>query len=177
MLKGNEMRQVMKRLIYTAGVLVLFALAAGSAHTGRVASAELDPTPTLGAMPAPTPTGRQRSPVGFVSGTLFINNVKSDVPLDCKSLVVEARQVGGSQNLLGKATAYGDLSKKSCRYSVGAVPAATAFQLIVLEPQELKDKCDQKNFTADGTLPITLKPREKLVRDITIRDIACTIVK
>jgi hypothetical protein len=172
------MRQVMKkRLVYTAGVLVLFALAAGSLDTGKVASAELDAPPTLGAMPAPTPTGRQRAPVGFISGTLFISSVKSDVPLDCKSLVVEARQVGGSQKLLGKATANGDLSKKSCRYSAGAVPAATAFQLIVLEPQELKDKCDQKKFDADGTLPITLKPGEKLVRDITIRDISCTIVK
>lgn len=102
-------------------------------------------------MPAPTPPGRTRRPVGYVSGTLLISNLKSDVSLDCKSLVVEVRQVGGSQKLLGKATAYGDLAKKSCRYSVGAIPSGTAFQLSVLEPQELNGRCDQKQFNDDLT--------------------------
>ena len=129
------------------------------------------------AIPAPAPPDRQPATVGYIRGTLFVNNLKSDVRLDCKSLAVEARQIGGSQKLLGKATAYGNIARKSCRYSVGAVPAGLALQLIVLEPQELKDKCDQKKFDADGTLPITLKPGEKLVRDITIRDISCSIVK
>ena len=166
-----------RKLIYTAGAFALFALVAGSAHTERVASAVAFAPAMNIATPAPMPAGRQRATVGYVSGTLFISNLKSDVSLDCKSLVVEARQVGGAQKLLGKATAYGDIAKKSCRYSVGAVTAGTAFQLIVLEPQKFKDKCDQKKFVADGTLPITLKSGEKLVRDITIRDISCTIVK
>ena len=129
------------------------------------------------AIPAPTLFGRERAPVGYVSGTLFISNLKSDVHLDCKSLAVEARQIGDSQKLLGKATAYGNIDKKSCRYSVGAVPAGTAFQLIVLDPPALNAKCDQKKFDADGTLPITLKPGEKLVLDITVRNIFCNIVK
>jgi hypothetical protein len=172
------MRQVMRRrLIYTVGAFALFALAAGSAHTGRAASAGA-PTPAMNsARLAPTPPGRTRPPVGYVGGTLFVSNLKSDVHLDCKSLVVEARQVGGPQKLLGKATAYGDIAKKSCRYSVGAVPAGATFQLSVLEPQELKGKCDQKKFVADGTLPITLKPGESLRRDVNIRDISCTVVK
>ncbi|MCA1636134.1 MAG: hypothetical protein LC785_16190 [Acidobacteria bacterium] len=166
-----------KRLIYAAGAFALFALAAGPARTGRVAFAGETALAVNGARPAPTPTGRRRPPVGYVSGTLFVGNLKSDVRLDCKSLAVEAREVGGSQKLLGKATAYGEIAKKSCRYSVGAVPAGTALQLIVLEPQAFKGRCDQKKFVADGTLPVTLKPGEKLVRDITIRDISCTVVK
>ena len=165
-----------KRFVYAAGAFALFALAAASAHAVRPASAEALTPPASGATPAPTPDGRQRANAGQVGGVLFISSLKSDVRLDCTSLVVEARQVGGSQKLLGKVAAYGDITK-TCRYYFGAVPAGVAFQLVLPEPRELKAKCDQHRFAADGTLPITLKPGESLRRDVTIRDVYCAVVK
>src|SRR5512132_3517607 len=69
-------------------------------HSRRVSAAA--------AIPAPSPAGRPA--VGYVSGTMFIKNFKSDIYLDCKNFEIEARRVGGSQEVLGKATAYGNLS-------------------------------------------------------------------
>jgi hypothetical protein len=165
-----------KRLTHAAGAFALFALAAVSAHAVRLVSAEAPTPPASGATPAPTPDGHQRVTAGQVGGVLFISSLKSDVRLDCTSLAVEARQVGSSQKLLSKVTAYGDITK-TCRYYLGAVPAGVAFQIVVPEPQELKAKCDQHSFAADSTLPITLKPGERLRRDVTIRDISCAVVK
>jgi len=144
------------------------ALAISRSHSGAYG--------TAAPIPVATPPAT-RPAVGYVSGTLFFKNFKSDIFLECKNFEIEARQVGGSQELLGKATAYGDLSKKACRYSIGAMPAATAFQLIVLKPTAMEGRCTQEKFTADGTLPITLKSQQKLFRNITIRDISCIVVK
>ena len=136
-------------------------------HSRRVSAAV--------AIPAPSPAGRPA--VGYVSGTMFIKNFKSDIYLDCKNFEIEARRVGGSQEVLGKATAYGNLSKKSCRYSIGAIPAATSFELMVLKPAALEGRCTQEKFVADGTLPIKVKSQEKLFRNLIIRDISCIVVK
>ncbi len=125
---------------------------------------------------SPTPPVN-RPAVGHVSGTIFFKNFKSDIYLECKSFEVEARQVGGSQELLGKVMAYGDLGKKACRYSIGAIPAGTAFQLIVPKPAAMNGRCTQEDFSADGTLPITLKSQQKLFRNITVRNISCTVLK
>ena len=144
------------------------ALAISQSHAGAYGSAA--------PIPAGTPPAT-RPAVGYVSGALFFKNFKSDIFLECKNFEVEARQVGGSQELLGKAAAYGILGKKACRYSIGAIPAATPFQLIVSKPKAMEGRCTQEKFIADGTLPITLKSHQKLFRNLTIRDIACIVVK
>lgn len=144
------------------------ALAISHSHAGAYGAA----APFPGGMPIPG-----RPAVGYVSGTLFVKNFKSDIFLECKNFEIEARQVGGSQELLGKAEAYGILGKKACRYSIGAIPAATPFQLIVGKPKAMEGRCTQEKFIADGTLPITLKSQQKLFRNLTIRDISCIVVK
>ena len=167
-----------KGVLYVAAALVLFAVVLCPARQADVSYTMTDAPAARIPSPAPTPPGKPRKlPFGSVGGALFISNLKSDIHLDCKSIVVEARQVGGSQKLLGKATAYGDIAKKSCRYGIGDVPANLPFQLIVLKPKELTSKCSQQSFDVDGTLPITLKSDEALRRNITIRNISCTVVK
>ncbi|MEO6390961.1 MAG: hypothetical protein ABIP75_03860 [Pyrinomonadaceae bacterium] len=131
---------------------------------------------TAGPVPVGTPPA-PRPAVGYVSGTVFFKNFKSDIFLECKNFEIEARRVGGAQELLSKVTAYGDLSTKACRYSIGSTPAATAFQLIVLKPIAMVGRCTQEAFTADGTLPITLKSQQKLFRNITVRNLSCTVLK
>ncbi len=165
-----------KRMIYFATLLVLFVPALYWARQPQLTYSVTAAAGPRIPPPTPTPRGTPRKLPGSIGGVLFISNLKSDVPLECKSLEVDAIEIGGAQQLLKKATADGIINKKVCRYNLGYLPASIPFQLTVLKPKELKD-CSQENFEADGTLPITLKSGEKLRRDITIRNITCTVVK
>jgi len=151
--------------------LILFLAAMCLAPNERVATAGPQQ------IPAPTPARNVRkAAVGFIKGVLYIANLKSDVSLDCKDIEVEARQLDG-QKVLRKAVSYGGLQNKQCRYYLENVPAGPEFQLNVVKPKNMEDNCSQHSFEADGTLPMKIKTGQHLVRDLTIRNITCTVVK
>ncbi len=111
---------------------------------------------------------------GSVSGEIVMKEVSGNglASFKCGNLVVSANKLGGGWQR--KARAYGDFSKRQCRFVLPAVPAGESF-VAVLKAQ--MPSCDQKSFETTTSFPMTLKGGEALKYNFAVSKISCVLLK
>jgi hypothetical protein len=111
---------------------------------------------------------------GSVSGEIVIKEVSGNglAQFACSNLIVSANKLGGGWERTARA--YGEFSKRRCRFVIAEVPAGDSF-VAVLNAQ--MPSCDQKTFETTTSFPMKLKGSEFLKYNFSVTKIRCVIVK
>lgn len=111
--------------------------------------------------------------VGTVSGEIVIKEASGMGTFKCSNLIVRASRLGGG-GWVRTNRAYGDFSKRQCRFVVPSVPTGEPF-VAVLNAQ--MPSCDQKVFNPTTSFPMTLKNGEALTYNFEVTKISCVLLK
>jgi hypothetical protein len=109
---------------------------------------------------------------GAVSGEIAIKEASGMGTFKCSNLIVKANKLGGGWARSSRA--YGDFSKRECRFVLPSVPAGESF-VAVLTAQ--MPSCDQKSFNTTTSFPMTLKSGEALKYNFEVMKISCVLLK